>query len=144
MGWGMLDSAATTRRLGCRLVVLTTRASTATFGLWNAVSYGCETLQSRRQRVLLSSDAEDYTLSFWTPFEAPSNSTRNGKRVEFDDWAFECESSSVFDGKSRGRHRGGWLGGIYSALLKQASIARSWDSQTDSPDSRLLIWLHFI
>ena len=37
----MLDSAATTRRLGCRLVVLTTRASTATFGLWNAVRYGC-------------------------------------------------------------------------------------------------------
>ena len=52
-----------------------------------------------------------YTLSFWTPFEAPSNSKRNGKRVEFDDWAFECESSSVFDGKSRGRHRGGMAWG---------------------------------
>jgi hypothetical protein len=37
----MLDSAAATRRLGYRLVVLTTRASTATFGLWSAVRYGC-------------------------------------------------------------------------------------------------------
>jgi hypothetical protein len=40
-GWGVLYSAAATRRLGCSLVFLTTRASTATFCLWNAVRYGC-------------------------------------------------------------------------------------------------------
>jgi hypothetical protein len=68
-------------------------------------------------------DVEVCTLSFWTPFEAPSNSTRNGKRVEFDDWAVECESSSVFDGKSHRRQRGGWLGGICGDIVKLAYIA---------------------
>jgi len=75
---------------------------------------------------------ERYTLSFWTPFEAPSNSKRNGKRFEFDDWAVEqsrrvSSEVKVVEGK-RGVDAFGVSMALYWSL--NSKVTRQSDRQS--------------